>query len=81
MLERGATFDAILSDLMMPGMTGMERRDHVARRFPRLASKMIFMTGGAFTDEVRDFVDTLGDDCLEKPSELALLRARLSAVA
>ncbi len=80
MLERGETVDAILSDLMMPGMTGMELRDQIERRLPRLASKMIFMTGGAFTDETRQFVDTLGDECLEKPFELAVLRARLSAV-
>ena len=80
MLERGEVVDAIVSDLMMPGMTGMELRAQIARRFPRLVSKMIFMTGGAFTAEAREFVDTLGEAYLEKPFELAALRARLSVV-
>ena len=31
------------------------------------------MNGGAFTDEARAFVDQLGEPCLEKPFEIALL--------
>ncbi len=79
-LGRDASFDVIVSDVMMPGMTGSEFRDHVARSFPRLANKMIFMSGGAFTDDARAFVDQLGDLCLEKPFEMAQLRERMMSV-
>ncbi len=79
-LGRDASFDVIVTDVMMPGMTGSEFRAHVARQFPRLANRMIFMTGGAFTDETRDFVDQLGELCLEKPFELAQLRDRMSLI-
>ncbi len=80
-LGRDAGFDVIVSDLMMSGMTGWELGAQVARRFPRLANKMIFMTGGAFTDVAREFVDQLGDLCLEKPFEIAQLRERMRAIA
>jgi PAS domain S-box-containing protein len=79
-LAGDASFDAIVSDLMMPGMTGMELHAEVARRFPRLATRMIFMSGGAFTAEARDFVERLGELCLEKPFEIAQLRARLRSL-
>ena len=74
------SFDAIISDLMMPGMTGMRLHAEVTQRFPRLATKMIFMSGGAFTEEARDFATKLGELCLEKPFEIAVLRERLRAL-
>ena len=77
LLAEGDRFDAIISDLMMPGMTGMELHAEVTRRFPRLATRMIFMSGGAFTEEARNFVTKLGELCLEKPFEIAVLRERL----
>ncbi len=80
-LERDASFDVIVTDVMMPGMTGSDFRAHVARRFPQLANKMIFMSGGAFTDEAREFVNQLGELCLEKPFEIAQLRERMSDIA
>ena len=73
--------DVILSDLMMPEMTGMELHAQIARRFPQVADRMIFMSGGAFTDEARAFVDQLGELCLEKPFEIAMLCDRIRAVA
>jgi CheY-like chemotaxis protein len=46
-LKDDARFDVILSDLMMPQMTGIELHAALARIAPELAAKMIFMTGGA----------------------------------
>ncbi|WP_242337013.1 ATP-binding protein [Anaeromyxobacter sp. SG66] len=77
-LERGERFDAILCDLLMPEMSGMDlHRALVAAGDPH-ARRMLFLTGGAFTASARVFLDASGADCLEKPFELEALRAAIA---
>jgi len=63
----GAPFDLILCDLMMPEMTGMELHAELERIAPALASRMIFITGGAFTTSAREFLERSHNPTLEKP--------------
>ncbi|MBK9035962.1 MAG: hypothetical protein IPL61_32730 [Myxococcales bacterium] len=42
-----AEFDAIVCDLMMPGRDGVAVHDELTRRRPALATRMVFITGGA----------------------------------
>jgi len=67
LLENDAEFDAILCDLMMPGMGGVELHGWVARMFPALAQRMIFMTGAAYTNAAREFLSTVDNERLDKP--------------
>jgi signal transduction histidine kinase len=67
----GDRYDAILSDLMMPQMTGMDLYEELCRIAPDQAKKMIFLTGGVFTERAREFLDGLSNPCIEKPFELA----------
>jgi len=76
-LERilaGERFDRVLCDVMMPGMSGEELLAEVSRRAPHLRDAFIFMTGGAFTEVARGFVEAYGGPLLEKPLDLAALR-------
>ena len=75
------SFDVVLCDLMMPGMTGMELHALLARRAPEVADRMVFMTGGAFTAAARAFLESVSNRCLEKPFATAELRAAIAAVA
>ena len=59
--------DAIVSDLNMPDMNGMELYKKVAQKFPGLEKRIIFMTGGLFIEELTDFLSTVPNICLEKP--------------
>jgi CheY-like chemotaxis protein len=70
-------FDVVLCDLMMPEVSGMEVYERVAERWPRLATRFVFVTGGAFTERARAFVERVGAPVLEKPFELASLSALL----
>ncbi|MDQ3364703.1 MAG: PAS domain S-box protein [Myxococcota bacterium] len=70
----GEAYDLILCDLMMPDMTGMELHGELLRACPELAGRMIFMTGGAFTPEAREFLSAT-EDHVEKPFDSAGLRA------
>lgn len=67
LLETGNEFDVILSDLMMPQMSGMEFYDEVTRRFPHVAERMVFVSGGAFTPSANAFLDRVPNERLDKP--------------
>ncbi|MEP6834423.1 MAG: PAS domain S-box protein [Gemmatimonas sp.] len=75
LIEAGDTFDLILCDLMMPSMTGMDLHSTLLRVAPAQAQRMMFMTGGAFTDEARQFLASSGVIHVEKPFHLEFLRA------
>jgi CheY-like chemotaxis protein len=68
-IASGERFDAILCDLMMPQMTGMEMHAELFRIAPDQAGRMIFVTGGAFTERAREFLDGVPNPCIEKPFE------------
>jgi len=79
-IEAGERYDAILSDLMMPEMTGMELHARLAAIEPAQAARMIFITGGAFTPGAEAFLRTMPNPALEKPFDLALVRAAVARV-
>jgi CheY-like chemotaxis protein len=73
-LEGEGGFDLVLCDLMMPEMSGMELHGLLAEREPALASRFVFLTGGAFTPGARDFLSRVPNARVEKPFEPAALR-------
>ena len=80
-IASGERFDAILSDLMMPEVTGMEVHDELSRTAPDQARRMIFLTGGAFTERAREFLDGVPNPRIEKPFEITNLLAIIAGVA
>jgi CheY-like chemotaxis protein len=64
--EKGRV-DAIVSDLNMPDMDGMELYKTAAQKFPGLEKRFVFITGGLFMEESREFLKTVPNPCLEKP--------------
>lgn len=74
-LLEGGVFDAILCDLMMPDKTGMELHDEAIARWPGLAGRFAFVTGGAYTEAARTFLDQTQAPVLHKPFQLQDLRA------
>jgi CheY-like chemotaxis protein len=73
MLEGGARFDLIFCDMTMPDMNGMEFFAALTERSREHAMRTVFLTGGAFTEEVRSFLDSVPNPCLEKPFDVEKL--------
>jgi CheY-like chemotaxis protein len=71
----GEKFDLILCDLMMPDMTGMDFHRELSLVSPEQADRMIFITGGAFTEKARAFLSETPKEHIEKPFYSANLRA------
>jgi len=74
-IEADPDLDLILCDLMMPEVSGVELYRELEARFPALARRVVFITGGAFTPEVRAFLRAVTNPVLEKPFDLHRLRA------
>ncbi len=74
-IARGTRYDVVLCDLMMPLITGMEVHAQIAKLDPAQADRIVFMTGGAFTETARAFFETTPNQRIEKPFDLKTLRA------
>jgi two-component system cell cycle sensor histidine kinase/response regulator CckA len=74
LLSRGASYDMILCDVMIPDLSVMDLHAETARVAPTLADRFVFMTGGAFAPSARAFLEKVGSPCLEKPLGLDKLR-------
>ena len=79
-ITSGRRFDAILCDLMMPEMSGAQFHHELARLDPEQAQRIIFMTGGAFTEETRAFLSTARNPCMDKPLDIPRLLSMLETL-
>lgn len=58
-LRSGERYDAIICDIMMPSMSGIDFFDRLSRLDPSLAQRCGFITGGVFTERARSFAEAL----------------------
>lgn len=71
----GRHFDVILSDLMMPEMSGMELYDALIERCPDVAPRVVFITGGVATPDADKFLDRVANERMSKPFNAMGVRA------
>lgn len=66
-LDEATAIDAVLCDVMMPDMNGMELYGEIARRAPALLPRVVFVTGAALVGEIRSFLERSRARVVEKP--------------
>ncbi|HVZ73272.1 MAG TPA: ATP-binding protein [Polyangia bacterium] len=66
-LERDPAFDVVLCDLQMPEMSGMGVHSAVHKRWPALADRFVFVTGGAFSPDAKRFLEESVIAVIQKP--------------
>jgi PAS domain S-box-containing protein len=78
-LAEAGGWDAIVCDLMMPGLSGMELHARLAASRPEDAARVIFLSGDTFSDGAREFLERVPNARVEKPYQAAALRAAVAA--
>ncbi|MEM6276701.1 MAG: ATP-binding protein, partial [Pseudomonadota bacterium] len=76
----GATFDVILSDLRMPGLTGRELLARITAQHPGLVDRMGFITGDAMSADAEAMRASANVRLIEKPVAPADLRALVANI-
>jgi PAS domain S-box-containing protein len=76
-----AAYDVVLTDMNMPGMGGVELYRHLKQRQPRLAERLLVVTGDTLSESLRSFLDRTGLPCIEKPFVPAEVRRRVAETA
>ena len=73
-------FDAIVCDVEMPDMDGIELYRALARSFPGLEKRMVFVTGGAAGERAREFLAEHQPPRVDKPFTVDELQAAIGGV-
>ena len=71
LIDAGQKFDLILSDLVMQQMTGIEFYEALRRKHPEMTRKVVFLSGGAISAKLEDFLRAVPNVRLEKPIAVA----------
>jgi signal transduction histidine kinase/CheY-like chemotaxis protein len=68
------SYDVIISDLKMPGMSGQDLYEKVRAMDRALAGRIIFSTGDVVSSQTREFLERSGNLYLQKPFEIEAIR-------
>jgi len=74
-------FDVILTDIRMPDGDGRRLFEEIRRRWPRQASRVVFVTGDTLASDLRAFVAATGLPIIEKPFLPDDVRRMVSQIA
>jgi CheY-like chemotaxis protein len=78
-LRGGEEYDAVLCDIMMPEMSGIELHAAVAESHPDRARRFVFITGGILDRRLRDYLARVPNACIDKPPDPFALREMMRA--
>lgn len=72
--------DGIISDIMMPEMSGMDFYLAVEEKDPSLARRFVFITGAVLDRAIAEWLPTQAQPVVEKPLKMEVLRSALRSV-
>lgn len=73
-LDAGEAYDVVLCDLMMPERSGIDFYEALQQKAPALLQRVVFLTGGAFTERAQRFLSGVPNKQLIKPVDATVLR-------
>lgn len=80
LLDQGSSFDAVVCDLRMTGMSGIGLHDELVKRAPWLLRRLLFVTGDLSSADAAEFAARCNAPILTKPFGVADLFRRLREV-
>jgi len=75
------SFDVIVSDVRMPGMSGGDFLGRLKSERPELVSRLIFSTGDAFAPDTAELLESSGVPTVTKPFDFATLERLIRDVS
>jgi CheY-like chemotaxis protein len=78
--ERGARFDLIICDVMMPRMTGPELHGALAELCKDQSDRIVFFTASVLPEDLETVLGGLPNAVLRKPISIAVLREFVRAL-
>ncbi len=73
----GQTFDVIVSDIRMPGLSGVDLFDWLKVQRPAMTRRILYTTGDSFDVKTREFLEASQVPYLGKPFDLKQLKQSL----
>ncbi len=73
-LDDGERFDLIFCDVMMPDLTGRDVHEQIVERHTDMLDRIVFMTGGAFTERASEFIERVNAQRIDKPFDITTIR-------
>ncbi|HEY3500933.1 MAG TPA: response regulator [Polyangiaceae bacterium] len=73
-IAKDRTFHLVFCDLAMPDLTGMDFHERLSKLAPDLAERVVFMSGGVFTERAAEFLNSVPNLRMPKPFTPAELR-------
>jgi len=73
-------YSLVVSDLRMPGLSGIELHDRIEKEYPEVRSRLVFSTGDLVSEEAADFARDTSCEIIEKPFEFSKLRATVDRI-
>ena len=80
LIEDGDQYGALVSDVMMPGLLGLDLLDELRLSHPQLAERLLFVTGGTPDVVTARRLERAGRPVLAKPVDLDALRRRVQGL-
>jgi PAS domain S-box-containing protein len=73
-------YDAIVTDLKMPGLSGIELHDRLAAVSPESVAKLVMITGDTASPDAAEFVGRLRQPLIQKPFDMRTLADLLDRI-
>lgn len=74
-IEQSGPFDVVFCDVMMPELSGIDVYERAKEVCPGQEQRIVFITGGAFTEHAARFIDAIDNPKLGKPFDAGEVRA------
>jgi len=75
-----SAYDAVISDLKMPGLDGVRLYEQVCRRKPEMADRFVFSTGDLGSAATQEFFKKTGCPFLLKPFDMEAIQTTLGRI-
>jgi PAS domain S-box-containing protein len=79
-LDAKPTYDIILTDVRMPGMSGIELHTYILEKSPGMKNKVIFITGDVMGADIKEFLIKNNLTYFAKPFDIEALKTKINSL-